>query len=56
MDSNTRAIAEVLRRRHERESNVIRFPTPSERMRRESDRWLRRWTRPFDDNTPPSAD
>lgn len=36
-------------------ANVIRFPTPSERMRRESDRWLRRWTRPFDDNPPPSA-
>ena len=32
MDSNTRAIAEVLRRWHERESNVTRFPSPSERL------------------------
>lgn len=55
MNATTAAIAEVLRRWYAAPSNVIPFPTPSERRLRESRKWLRTYTRPMPHNPPPAA-
>lgn len=55
MDANTKAIAEVLRRWHERDTNVIPFPSPSERLARQSRKWMNTYTRPMPPTTPRPA-
>lgn len=55
MDGNTKAIAEVLRRWHDSAPNVIPFPTPAQRLQRQSRAWMRAYTRPMPPTTPPSA-
>lgn len=55
MDGNTKAIAEVLRRWHERDCIVIPFPTPAERMQRESRKWMQTYTRPMPPTQPRPA-
>lgn len=56
-DANTIAIAEVLRRWHDNEPapNVIPFPTPSQRLARQSREWLRINTRPMPTDPRPAA-